>query len=351
MHSLLSVLGAAALLTLPTASPAAADDAPSSFTIEDERITESSGLAASRAHPGVYWTHNDSDDGPYVFAVDGKTGRTVATVTLRGIGSPRDVEAISVGPDGNVYVGDIGDNLGGSWPKVWIYRFPEPERLRDTTVDATQFDVVYQGGPRNAEAMMVHPRTGRVYIASKSEEDAGLYAGPATLSTSGVNTFERVADLDMEVTDGAFAPDGSRLVLRAYFGVAEYRWGKKGLGEELEDEPSLPLQRQGEAVTFSPDGGTLLFGTEGAGSRVTAVELDGELLPDATAGKRSREGGGDEGGDRESGGASGDGDDDDGLGGNSGLLIGAAVVGAVLLGFLGVRGGRRGGGRRRAAGD
>ncbi|MGW7328033.1 kinase, partial [Streptomyces sp. NPDC054840] len=45
---------------------------------------ESSGLAASRAHPGVYWTHNDSDDGPYVYAVDAATGRTVATVRAVG---------------------------------------------------------------------------------------------------------------------------------------------------------------------------------------------------------------------------------------------------------------------------
>ncbi|MFH8368663.1 hypothetical protein [Streptomyces sp. NPDC018031] len=344
MRSLLSVLGAAALLALPAVSPAAADDnAPSSFTIEDERITESSGLAASRAHPGVYWTHNDSDDGPYVFAVDGKTGRTVATVTLRGIGDPRDVEAVSVGPDGNVYVGDIGDNLGGTWTKVWIYRFPEPERLRDTTVDATQFDVQYQGGPRNAEAMMVDPRTGRVYIASKSEEDAGLYQGPATLSASRMNVFRRVSDLDMEVTDGAFAPDGSRLVLRAYFGVAEYRWGKDGLGEELPEEPSLPIQRQGEAVTFSPDGGTLLYGTEGAGSRVTAVELEGDLLPDATAKQRDREDGGGDGGDRRGGDAAGDRGADSG---DDSLLIGGAVVAVIAVGFWAVRGRRGGRGHR-----
>ncbi|CAM5631922.1 hypothetical protein SANTM175S_05420 [Streptomyces antimycoticus] len=103
-----------------------------SFTIEDPRITESSGLAASRLHPGVYWTHNDSSDGPYVYAVDGKTGKTVARVVLRGIGDPRDVEAISIGADGNVYVGDIGDNLGGQWSHVWIYRFPEPKQLKDT---------------------------------------------------------------------------------------------------------------------------------------------------------------------------------------------------------------------------
>ena len=101
------------------------------FTIEDPRITESSGLAASRIHPGVYWTHNDSDDGPYVYAVDSRTGKTVATITMQGVGEPRDVEAISLGPDGNLYVGDIGDNLDGSWDHVWIYRFPEPKRLAD----------------------------------------------------------------------------------------------------------------------------------------------------------------------------------------------------------------------------
>ena len=102
MRSYLTVSGAAALLLLFTgAAPAVADaGADRSFTIEDSRITESSGLAASRAHPGIYWTHNDSDDGPYVYAVDSASGRTVARVTLTGIGKPRDVEAISLGPDG-----------------------------------------------------------------------------------------------------------------------------------------------------------------------------------------------------------------------------------------------------------
>ncbi|WP_432037737.1 hypothetical protein [Streptomyces cucumeris] len=292
MRPLPSLLGAAVLVALPAATPAAADDdSPSSFQIKDSRITESSGLAASRAHPGVYWTHNDSSDGPYVYAVDSRTGKTVARIVMRGIGSPRDVEAISVGPDGNVYVGDIGDNLGGQWSHVWIYRFPEPKKLRDMSVKATQFTVQYQGGPRNAEAMMVHPKTGKVYIASKSEEDGGLYQGPDTLSPSGVNVFRRIAPIDMEVTDGAFAPDGSRLVLRGYFTAAEYRW-RGGKPQELDEEPGLPLQRQGEAVTFSPDGGTLMYGTEGRYSRVSAEALDGELLPDATAEEQRKDGGG-----------------------------------------------------------
>lgn len=178
---------ALALLTAATAGATAGATAspsptPSGFTISDPRIKESSGLAASRIHPGVYWTHNDSDDGPYVYAVDSATGKTVARVTMTGVGRPRDIEAISLGPDGQLYVGDIGDNLGGTWDHVWIYRFPEPKTLGDVTLKAEQFTVKYADGPRNAEALMVHPVTGRVYIASKDERAGGLYEGPETLS-------------------------------------------------------------------------------------------------------------------------------------------------------------------------
>ncbi|MGP3922688.1 hypothetical protein [Streptomyces sp. 8N616] len=345
MRSLARGLGAAvlasAVLAVPAAVPAAADGgSPESFTIEDSRITESSGLAASRAHPGVFWTHNDSDDGPYVYAVDSATGRTVATVTLAGI-DPRDVEAVSVGPDGHVYVGDIGDNLGGSWPEVWIYRFPEPKKLRDTTVTPVRHTVRYDGGPRDAESLMVHPKTGRVYIVSKREEGGGLYEGPAELSASGVNTFRRIADIGLWATDGAFSPDGTRLVVRSYFEARAYRWAARGAsgagsaGARIEPigQPSLPMQRQGESVSFTRDGRALMYGTEGVQSRVTRVALQGELLPDSAA-KAAGTAKGEQGGSgRESGDRSGAASQDE----DRNLVVGGlTVAGAVVL-VLGLR--------------
>ncbi|NED11889.1 esterase-like activity of phytase family protein [Streptomyces sp. SID9124] len=271
-YRLTSSLGAAALLALAAAPALAADDgADRSFTIEDPRITESSGLAASRAHPGIYWTHNDSDDGPYVFAVDSRTGRTVARITMKGVGQPRDVEAISLGPDGNLYVGDIGDNLDGSWDHVWIYRFPEPKVLKDATVRATQFDVKYADGPRNAEALMVHPRTGRVYIASKNEDGGGLYEGPAELTTGGDNVFRRVGEVPW-VTDGAFSPDGKELVLRSYFSARGYTFANGRLGKDYAVES--PLLPQSESVTFTADGSALMYGSEGERSSVVRVDLE-----------------------------------------------------------------------------
>ncbi|MFJ4779330.1 WD40 repeat domain-containing protein [Streptomyces sp. NPDC088762] len=266
---------AAVLVVLSPGGAAFAAGAPapvaSSFTITDPRIRESSGLAASRIHPGVYWTHNDSDDGPYVYAVDSATGKTVARVTLTGIGKPRDVEAISLGPDGQLYVGDIGDNRDGTWNHVWIYRFPEPKELGDVSIKAAQFTVRYADGPRNAEALMVHPVTGRVYIASKNESKGGLYEGPEQLSASGANVFRRIADVPW-VTDGAFSPDGSKLTLRGYFTARTYGW-KDGRPEGEGERVDAPWQGQAESVTYAADGSALMFGAEGEASPVVAVPL------------------------------------------------------------------------------
>src|SRR5688500_17838526 len=43
-------------------------------TLADRAVRESSGLVASRREPGLFWTHNDSGDGPLVYAFD-RAGR------------------------------------------------------------------------------------------------------------------------------------------------------------------------------------------------------------------------------------------------------------------------------------
>ncbi|MEO3750651.1 hypothetical protein [Streptomyces sp. B6B3] len=328
-----------------TAVPAAADP-PSAFTIEDPRITESSGLQASSRHPGVYWTHNDSDPNggslPYVYAVDAQTGETLATITLEGV-EARDVEAISIGPDGDLYVADIGDNTGGNWPEVWIYRFAEPQQLADATVTPTIYPVTYADGPRDAEALMVHPQTGRVYVAEKSDEGGTLYAAPESgLSESDVTTLEPVADLDLWVTDGAFSPDGTRLFLRGYFTSQMYRW-EDDAPTPIEQQVPMPFQDQGESVTFTPDGGWLMFGTEGERSEVEPSELTGQLRPDHAEPRPDEEedADGESGDDTDAaaGGSAGE-DDGDGLSGSTVLILALAVVVIVGLRRLGLAGRR-----------
>ncbi|KAB2973365.1 WD40 repeat domain-containing protein [Streptomyces sp. SS1-1] len=309
---------AGVLLTGALTLPASAADGAGNedFTIKDPRITESSGLAASRQHKGIYWTHNDQDTGAYLYAVDSATGKTVARITMTGVGTPRDVEAISMGPDNQLYVGDIGDNDGVEWPYVWVYRLPEPKVLKDQTVRATQYVVKYSDGPRDAESMVVHPKTGRVYIIDKQEEGGHLYVGPEKLSPSGTNVFEPTTPVDLWATDAAFSPDGRRLVVRGYFGGLAYDWNGGKL-KRLE-RVSVPLG-QGESVSYSPDGSKIMLGSEGLNSRVVAKDAPGGSESDASS-------------------SGGDSASSDGDGGTDGTLkAGAVAVAAVLVVLFALR--------------
>src|SRR5205085_3619918 len=71
---------------------------PGSVTghVQNKRLTEISGVAASRRYPGVYWTHNDSGGKPEVFAFT-LDGTDLGSYALTGA-SAVDWEDIAVGP-------------------------------------------------------------------------------------------------------------------------------------------------------------------------------------------------------------------------------------------------------------
>jgi hypothetical protein len=280
---LLAVLVALAL-------PAAAQEvegAEVAVRLEDPRILESSGLALSRRHPGVLWTHNDSGGGPQLYAV-GSDGRTLATLTLAGVAA-RDWEAMAAGRDDRgrpaLFVGDIGDNQD-LWPEVAVYRVAEPARLRDATVPATRYRLRYADGPRNAEALLVDPRSNRLYVATKDPDGGGLYRAPARLRTDQVNLLQRVARVPPLVTDGGFAPDGRSLVLRDYQGAFVYT----SPGRRVAAFP-LPPQYQGESLTVAADGQAVLVGSEGLHSEVWRVPLPAQVLARVAPAPRDPAGG------------------------------------------------------------
>jgi hypothetical protein len=247
--------------------------------IHDPRVVESSGLVASRRHPGVLWTHNDSGDAARLFAI-GRDGRVLATLRLAGVRA-RDWEAMAIGRDDRgapaLFVGDIGDNLG-VWPSVAVYRVAEPARLRDATVRAQRYRLRYPDGPRDAEALLVDPRGNRLYVASKDEAGGSLYQAPAALRGDRVNLLRRVRRAPALVTDGGFSPDGRTLVLRDYLAAHVYA----ASGGRLATVP-LPLQQQGESIAYSADGRSLLAGSEGSGSEIWRVPLPAAATPAAAA--------------------------------------------------------------------
>ncbi|GAA3985153.1 WD40 repeat domain-containing protein [Actinomadura viridis] len=310
----------------------AAPDDEIAFTVSDPRITESSGLAVSRRHRGVTYTHNDSGGVAQIFAL-GPDGRTRAVLTLAGAGA-RDWEAMAMGRDEQgrpaIFVADIGDNLGGAWPYVTVYRVTEPERLRTRTLRATAFRFKYEDGPRNAETMMINPRTNRLYIASKLFS-AAVYEAPARLSTRGTNLLRKVGDAPAIATDGAFAPDGSGYAIRTYFGARLYRVDAKGRPGRMLTSIGLPRQQQGESLTYSADGRSLLVGSEGPAQAVYRVPLPKDALPSPGPSGSSRNGDG-EG----NGGGAGSAEEGrrDSTGPSLGLIIALSIAAAVGYGLL-----------------
>lgn len=329
----LVLAGAAVALCAPAASASGRGD-DVAFTIDDPRITESSGLAASTRHPGIVYTHNDSGGVPKIYAL-GLDGRVRAVLTLAGAGA-RDWEAIALGKDERgrpaIFVADIGDNLGGAWPYVTVYRIPEPARMRSQTLRATAFKIKYADGPRNAETLMINPRTNRLYIASKLF-GGKLYEAPARLRTGGFNTMRKVGDAPAIATDGAFSPDGRTCVIRTYFGARLYAVGADGRPRKSLKSIDLPMQAQGESVTYTPDGTALLVGSEGKSQPVYRVPLPDEARPSPSPSgpKNAGAAGGAENGRK------------DATNTRMGLFLALAISAAVGYGLLRRRGGSKGG--------
>ncbi|MFC5818247.1 hypothetical protein [Nonomuraea harbinensis] len=274
---LIRMLGVAlaALAVLPPAA-AAADDGERLFTFRDPRITESSGLAVSPTHDDVYYTHNDSSAQPEFYAV-GADGRTKATFRLRGA-EARDWEAMAAVKDpatgrGVLWFADIGDNLDGAWPDVSIYKVMEPRTLADATLPAVRYRFRYADGARNAEGIMVNPRTGRLHVVTK-EFAGGVYVAPKKLRTDRTNTLRRIGSAPIMATDAAYAPDGSSYVIRTYFSATQY----EPSGKMIAKVP-MPELRQAESIAYTRDGTALLTGSEGVRSPVHRVPLPAAATP------------------------------------------------------------------------
>ncbi|MGH3464180.1 MAG: hypothetical protein ACRDP9_22155 [Kribbellaceae bacterium] len=263
---------AALLLAVPVlllGSPAArADEEPKKlFTMADERITESSGLARSAGHEGIWWTVNDSSDSARVFAVNAD-GEVEATLTFGA--DARDVEAIAVGTDGNIYVADIGDNLRDQ-EKVTVYVIKEPEDLSDQQVKYRAYDFDYPDGSHNAEALLVEPKTNRLFIVTKEGTGAAIYSLGKGVAPSRreANKLSRMGTAPSIVTDGTFTPDGRWMILRDPTAMSVWSWP----GAKTKLSTRLPLQPLGESIAMGPDDKSVLIGSEGRNSAVYQVTI------------------------------------------------------------------------------
>jgi hypothetical protein len=251
----------------------------STGVFESPLLKESSGIAVSRRLPGVLWTHNDSSDGPHLYATN-LAGADLGFFRIAGAEAV-DWEDIALGPcplDSDtgacLYIADTGDNRERR-DRVAIYILEEPDvvpgpgRSEDYPGSVKRLLVSYADGPQDVEAMAVDT-AGNLLLASKGR------SGPIKLYRVGANSVRATAaeaqivpgfelvpsrSLGRLATGAAVSPGGSQLAVRTYTEIIFFTW------DGLRATPlGLPCflgvrEPQGEAIDFL-DEDTLVLTSE-----------------------------------------------------------------------------------------
>jgi hypothetical protein len=257
--------------------------------VDDPRLGELSGMVVDE---GGLWAVSDGGRRVQVHRIDRSNCRVIDTRTSDV--DPYDVEDLAIGPDGALWVADLGDN----------------DRRRDTVAvvvlpergDARLHRLTYPDGPHDAEALLVDAH-GRPFVITKEVgRPAGLYRTAEPPRGEGPTPLLPVGDIALPASDtlgGPVGGIGSRLVTGAALSadgrVAAVRtytdaWLFPVSGGDLVAAFNLspvriplPDEPQGEAIAFEPDG-TLLSGSEtrrGLHGEIRAVAGAAGLAGDA----------------------------------------------------------------------
>ncbi len=155
--------------------------------IENKYLREASGLALSTQSEGIAWAHNDSGNGPYLYAFT-LTGEHRGRFYLSGARSSdwEDMEAFRYENQSWLLVADTGDNQSKK-PFYTLYLAAEPElpearRSGQRPLrDYKQARFVYPTGPADTEAVAVDEIEQRIYLITKRRRPALVFSLPLSI--------------------------------------------------------------------------------------------------------------------------------------------------------------------------
>ena len=230
------------------------------------QIPESSGIVASRKHAGVFWTHNDSDNPPSLFAItrDGQLIREYP-VEAKNV----DWEDIALDDAGHLFIADMGNNRRKR-TEVQVYRVDEPDprqpihgRVPSLRVTRS-WRLMYPDAPFDCESLFVWKGKGYVLPKRLSKSPAELLSFDLD-SPARVQTLKKVAEIPVmraPVTAADISADGNRLAILTLAGpyIFDINGDVESVGRATA-RYSRYFDLHIEAVCFVPEG--LLVTNEG----------------------------------------------------------------------------------------
>jgi hypothetical protein len=253
--------------------------------LESKKIAEASGLAASKCSPGVLWTHNDSGDAAFIYAVS-TSGKDLGAWKVTGAEN-QDWEDIAAIKDASgecmLYIGDIGNN-GKKKGEGTIYKVPEPKigstapengsQLATAPAEALNFTL---GSKGDAETLLVAPDGKELYVLTKRKEGPSeVYKITSNFGAPPVKGV-KIAEITLPailtglLTGGDVSPDGRHVVLCDY--VAGYELslpdGATSFDDIFNQKPvrfDVGKREMGEAIAYSADGNSVFSTSEGVGA-------------------------------------------------------------------------------------
>lgn len=236
-------------------------------TVTDPRLAELSGLAVV---DDAVWGIADGGRRIDLYQLDPDSCRIIGS--RRVAIDPYDVEDLAVGPDGALWVADIGDNARRR-DHVAVVVVPSEGSPRLHRLS-------YPNGAHDAEALLVDDQ-GVPYVITKEAigpaqvfrtvgppEGVGptplVHAGSLALPESDTSGGPIGSIGSRMITGAAATPDKSVIAVRTYTDAWIFPVPNGDLVAALAGTPvrvPLPGEPQGEAVAFTADG-TLLSGSE-----------------------------------------------------------------------------------------
>jgi hypothetical protein len=287
------LLAAAFLVSSADVEPGLQKRTPAAFArvgaLQGDAMRETSGLAASRRHPGLFWALNDSGDEARLFALD-SSGRQLGEVHIDGARN-LDWEDLAAWRDEQgqpwLAIADIGDNF--AWRQtVQLYLLAEPEPGARRATVARSIEFRWSDGPHDSESLAVDASGRQFLFVDKARVPMGLYRLPIDAPPRGA-VAQRIADLPLIEPRAApsttarlrrssavamdISDDGRRLMILTYAWTALF---ERDDGENWATVMQRPPRGTGrvpsgllfEAAALAPDGRSAWIASEGAGTPI-----------------------------------------------------------------------------------